>query len=80
MAFYELEPFGDDWRQAGVIASAVRSPYAKEYEKPELFYPFKPRDIDQTPEDMEVIFRSFGAHLENVNRVNNRQPGSKDHV
>ena len=72
MAYYELEPFGEEWKQTATIARATRSPYAKSGEKLESFYPFRQREEPQSPRDMEVVFRAFGAHLESVSRGNNR--------
>lgn len=38
-AFWELEPFGDEWRQTGVLAAAVTQPYTKKPIEPETFMP-----------------------------------------
>ena len=39
-AFWELEPFGDEWRQVGVLACASERGHYKTYKRtPEYFMP-----------------------------------------
>lgn len=38
-AFWELEPFGDEWRQTGVSAAASVSPHVKKTPDPETYMP-----------------------------------------
>ena len=48
MAFYQLEPFGDQWRQAGVIASVA----ANIVGRGEGEEPFQPQDFMPHFEDL----------------------------
>lgn len=36
---FQTEPFGDEWRQAAVIAAASQQPHSKKPIKPERFMP-----------------------------------------
>lgn len=48
--FFELEPFGDEWRQAGTVAAAMAGGNAEKY------IPFpKPA---QTSDEMEAVLMS----------------------
>ena len=61
MAFYELEPFGDEWRQTGTIAAAAVAPYAKAgvTVKPEQFMPIRPETEDEPIEDDAMFLMAW---------------------
>lgn len=63
MAFYAIEPFGDEWRQTGTIAAASRSTYAKKIEQPTDFYPFRQRKPAQTVEQQIAVLNKITADL-----------------
>lgn len=48
--YYKIEPFGDDWEQAGLIAASNIAPWTKRKVKPSDFTPGRkitnPGDVD----------------------------------
>lgn len=59
-AAYANEPWGDDWWQAGVIASAAVNPHIKKSMSPEEFMPMKRRSLQFTNMDeIENALKSF---------------------
>lgn len=63
MAFYGVEPFGDEWRQTGTIAAASRSPYTKKAEDPSDFFPFRPRKPAQTVAEQIAVLQQIAARV-----------------
>ena len=66
-AFWELEPFGDEWRQAGTVAAAALSPHVEKGRKvtAENFIP-KPSEPEEqsegkTPEQILGMFQTFAS-------------------
>jgi hypothetical protein len=57
-----FEPFGDEWRQAAMIITAVLAPYARSdrFPKPSNFMPLK--ELPQTPEELFAELSKLGAH------------------
>lgn len=59
-AYYGVEPFGDDWWQAGVIASATANPHIKKSLAPADFIPGKKHTNMITDiEEMERALTAF---------------------
>lgn len=56
-AYYEMEPWGDDWRQASVVAWSAVQPHSRKRFSPDDFLPqrVKPRRPKQTPQQMVSI-------------------------
>jgi hypothetical protein len=50
-AAYRVEPWGDDWWQTGVIASAAVNPHIRSTKKPEDFMPMTKRALQFTNVD-----------------------------
>ncbi len=64
IAAHNIEPFGDDWQQAGTIAAATLLPHTKrggKELKPQDFIPTMKRRTQQTPEEMGAVFESLKA-------------------
>jgi hypothetical protein len=66
IAFFELEPYGDEWRQTATIAALALAPWSKKPIRPDdiLDDAFPQRRRRQTPQQIERIFLAFGAQLE----------------
>ena len=67
--YYKLEPFGDDWLQAGTIAAtAVNSnPFVKRSVKPERFIP--KAKASKTPAEIEAQMNAWArAHNARIQR------------
>ena len=64
IAEHSIEPFGDDWLQAGTIASAVLMPHRKRGSaglSPQDFIPTRKERKQQTPDEMSAVFESLKA-------------------
>jgi hypothetical protein len=61
MAFYQIEPFGEPWKQAGTIAAMVGNTVGKKDGsrfEPQEFYPVKP---PQTEDEIEAaLMKALG--------------------
>ncbi len=75
MAFYMLEPFGQEWMQAGTIAAEVYRSFTGKKRKPQDYLPVKPPEQEQDGNLMATIFRAFAAE-HNKKHGNNRKPKS----
>ena len=78
MAFYMLEPFGQEWLQSGTVAAVALQPHVKKGHKckPTDFLPVAPPespDPEQTGEEMLAIFKMMYDEQERRKRVNNRK-------
>ena len=64
MAYDLVEPFGEPWRQTGVLCAIVAGLFAKQQPKPENFMPLLPEGPRQTDwRHMKMIAKSFAmAH------------------
>jgi hypothetical protein len=64
-AYYRVEPFGDDWQQAGTIAAATVNTWSKRKVKPEQFIP--KTKARKSPEEIERQMnqwaRAYNARL-----------------
>jgi hypothetical protein len=60
---YCLEPWGDDWHQASLVASVSQSIWAKGRIRTDKFVPRKTRPARQRrdPKDLEIQLRHFAA-------------------
>lgn len=75
MAFYQLEPFGQDWHQTARICAAIYGAICgKGAPGPDEFLPVKPPEQPQSPEDMAAIFRSFAREHNKKKNGHNRKP------
>ena len=73
--FSLTEPFGDEWRQAGVIAAAVQQPHARKGKriKPEQFMPQVPGVVQRQNADMAQTLMAFAKqHNRHVDRKGSR--------
>ena len=61
MAIYNLEPWGDDWQQAALIASLTTYGPLKKPIKAEDLIPGRRRKKQQTPAEMMAMLKSFSA-------------------
>lgn len=63
--YYRIEPFGDDWQQAGTIAAASVNVWSKRKVKPDHFIPrTKTRKTDEEIEaQMNQWARAYNARL-----------------
>jgi hypothetical protein len=66
-AYYRIEPFGDEWRQAGIIAAEIRNKSTIQYkvtkfQDPEGFMPscFKPRNR-MSGDEVSAGLKSFAT-------------------
>ena len=57
--FSLTEPFGDEWRQTGVIAAASQQPHSKKRIKPQQFMPQVSGVIQQHNADMTQTLMAF---------------------
>lgn len=56
MAYYNLEPFGDDWQQAAKIAAASMQPWCKQTIDPNSLIPGRQKKRQQrTYSDAEIL-------------------------
>lgn len=61
-AAYRFEPFGDDWDQAGTLASAVLAPHSKRPPQPKDFIPnFKKPKLQTVDEMWEELTAGMGV-------------------
>lgn len=72
MAFYMVEPFGQEWLQTGTVSAEVRRVMTGQKIKAEAYLPIQPPDIGQTPDQMASLFRAM-AKEHNQSHVNNRK-------
>jgi hypothetical protein len=64
-AAYSVEPWGDDWWQTGVIASAAVNPHIKRSLAPSEFMPRTKRSAGITDVDeMEAALRAWCGSVE----------------
>jgi len=56
-----IEPFGDDWLQAGVIAAKIHNVNCKEKIKPSDMIPTYTIQEEATPEQSQALFKTFGS-------------------
>ncbi len=64
IAEHSIEPFGDDWLQAGTVAACILTPHRKpgtDPPKPQDFIPTVKKKSKQTPEEMAGVFASLKA-------------------
>ena len=70
-AFYQLEPFGEDWRQTAYVCTMIGNgnggrgvgrPY-----RPRDFLPVHPPSRQQSPEEMIAVFRQLAANQRKKN-------------
>lgn len=61
MAYYNLDPWGDDWQQAALIASLTTYGPLKKPIKAEDFIPGRRRKKQQTPAEMLNVFKACAA-------------------
>ena len=64
IAFYNLEPFGDEWRMAGMQCATIANyaPFRKgRGRKIEEFMPLKERE--QTPAESRKVFAGLGKKI-----------------
>jgi hypothetical protein len=63
MAFWENEPFGDEWRQAATVAAASSMAWAKPGAKisPEQFMPSHPPDDEPIEDDAAFLMAWQGV-------------------
>lgn len=61
MAFYQLEPFGQDWLQTAVQSAAAQAPFAKKGQPPQLdkFMPVKPRLKEMSDADFVRMIQAL---------------------
>lgn len=70
MAFYDLEPFGDDWRRTGQIASILHNVHRKETAEAvtaEAYMPLRAPEAEapaQTGQQVLTIFRALAAQVD----------------
>lgn len=62
---YRIEPWGDDWMQAGVIAATSVNLWSKKKVKPEQFIPKEKSTRRKTPQQMEAEMQHF-ARMHNA--------------
>jgi len=62
---YAIEPWGDDWLQAGTIAATMVNMWSKSKVKPERFIPSVKSSRKKTAEQMESEMMHF-ARLHNA--------------
>lgn len=61
LAYYNLDPWGDDWQQAAMIGSLITyGPLKKPIKQADLI-PGKRRRKRQTPEEMMGVFKAVAA-------------------
>lgn len=77
MAFYRLEPFGDEWRRTArstvIVAGALGAKLKEDFE--EMFLPtYDPRRPTQTPEEMA---REFAKIQEFVTKAKAEKAAAK---
>lgn len=66
IAFHNLEPIGDEWRQTGMICATMANVWAGKQGKmlsPEDFMPIARRRVDLTPAQTVVAIRSLFGHI-----------------
>lgn len=64
MAYWELEPFGDEWRQATLVASILLNTNRKKGSKaitPDELLPIPRREKRQTGREMLNVMKAFAA-------------------
>lgn len=68
MAFWTLEPWGDEWRRSGRLAAvmAAASGATTEVEIEERFLPSY-RETPQTPEEMRAVLMGIPAFAKQMN-------------
>jgi len=60
IAFWQIEPFGDDYRQTGSICCTTALVNGNKFSKPEDFMPSSRKQI-QSPEEMQQELRKIPA-------------------
>jgi hypothetical protein len=66
MAFYLLEPFGDEWRQTARICQTTGSAFGAKVKEAEFMPTEMSRELDQTEDEMDQMLRSALAQVPNV--------------
>lgn len=59
IAYYKLEPFGQEWLQTASIMAATLAPHRKTPPNPVDFLPVKPPEREQSDEEMLAIFKAL---------------------
>lgn len=72
MAFYMLEPFGQEWLQAAEICKTIEQVMTGKKSSHESHLPIKPPVAEQTPDQMAAIFRAM-AREHNKKHGHNRK-------
>lgn len=80
MAFYRLEPFGDEWRRTArstvMVAGALGAKLKEDFE--EMFLPtYDPRRPTQTPEEMARELAKLKDIAERANKAKAKKAGKK---
>jgi hypothetical protein len=72
MAIDNIEPFGDDWKQAGTVAAATQQIWTKQRITPEQFMPIV-RTARKSAEDIQSELKHFAAlHNAKIEKLEQR--------
>lgn len=65
LAYYRVDPWGDDWTQAGTMACASVAPHVKRRVTPQDFIPKPKRAIkQQTPDEIFGVMKQLAFDAE----------------
>lgn len=72
---YRIEPFGDDWLQAGSIVAKIHNTQCKEKIKPTDAIPkFEGTEKAATPEQSQSFFKTFSSAVKAKNKPKKLAP------